>query len=300
MSYGVQPTGFVRKNLAQIKDEIEQKNVETFGSGVIQTAQSPLGQLNGVFAELSTLLWELSEDVYQSFDVDQAEGNRLDVLAKLRRLARPEGMTDAIFRSAINNQSQANIRLTQLVSLVRAVPGVTYAHIEQNVSETVDANGLPPHSIALAVVGGDDIDVAKALYSFAIPGIGLYGNSPVSILDDDGRCRTIYITRPQIVPLYVDVVFRESADPCGCVPTSYAELVATLIETLSGDCGLVNGEQVTPQRVAKAVSYLPGIEIVRTRLGRPGDALVERSIDFAFAELPVITASTINVVFEAG
>ena len=61
--YGVQPTGFVRKPLAVILAEIESSLITEFGPGVIQTPQSPLGQINGTFADIMAEMWELFEDV---------------------------------------------------------------------------------------------------------------------------------------------------------------------------------------------------------------------------------------------
>ena len=49
--YGVQPTGFVRKPLSVIKADMEAMNRAEFGSNVIQTPQSPLGQIVGILSE---------------------------------------------------------------------------------------------------------------------------------------------------------------------------------------------------------------------------------------------------------
>ena len=50
--YGVQSTGYVRKPLSVILSEIEASMTTEFGPGVIQTSQSPFGQLNGLMADL--------------------------------------------------------------------------------------------------------------------------------------------------------------------------------------------------------------------------------------------------------
>ena len=84
--YGVQPTGFVRKPLNVILAEIEAAMITEFGPDAIQTAQSPFGQLNGLFADLANELWERAEDIYLSHDPDQAEGNRLDTIGRVRQI----------------------------------------------------------------------------------------------------------------------------------------------------------------------------------------------------------------------
>ncbi|WP_377838694.1 hypothetical protein [Bosea sp. UC22_33] len=114
MAYGVDPSGFVLKRLPEILAEIEAANVATFGPGVIQTDQSPLGQLNGLHADIAASVWELALSVYQALDPDQAEGVNLDRIAKLRLLTRAPGESDIDFRNAITNAGRARIDMSDL------------------------------------------------------------------------------------------------------------------------------------------------------------------------------------------
>jgi hypothetical protein len=109
MSYGVTPTGFNRPRVPELLAEIEEKARGIFGSGVVQTAQSPLGQLNGMFAELVGTLWEAAENTYQSYDPDQAEGVRLEQLGRMRLLERIDGELDPAYRQAITNAGRARL-----------------------------------------------------------------------------------------------------------------------------------------------------------------------------------------------
>lgn len=52
--YGVVTTGFSRKPLTVIIAELEAANIIFFGPGLIQTSQSPMGQLNGLRADAIT------------------------------------------------------------------------------------------------------------------------------------------------------------------------------------------------------------------------------------------------------
>lgn len=88
MSFGVTVDGFVTKRLADIKLEIETTLKATFGAGINLSAESPLGQLVGIFAEREANLWELAEGVYNSAYPDTAEGVGLDNAVALIGLAR--------------------------------------------------------------------------------------------------------------------------------------------------------------------------------------------------------------------
>lgn len=100
MSFGVTDQGFVTKRLPDIKLEIESTIRDTFGSGIDLTAESPLGQIIGVFAERESKLWELAEGVYYSAYPDTAEGVSLDNAVALTGIVR-QGQTystvEAIF-----------------------------------------------------------------------------------------------------------------------------------------------------------------------------------------------------------
>jgi len=78
--YGVTTTGFVIKRLAIIKAEIETalKSATSWGTAVNLSADGPLGQLIGLFAEREALIWELAQAVYDAMYPDSAAGAALD------------------------------------------------------------------------------------------------------------------------------------------------------------------------------------------------------------------------------
>lgn len=80
MAFGVTAAGFEIKRLADIKGEIEDaiRASSEFGPGVNLEADSPLGQLVGIFAEREALLWELAQAIYNAAYPDTAEGAGLD------------------------------------------------------------------------------------------------------------------------------------------------------------------------------------------------------------------------------
>ncbi len=81
--YGVTPTGFRRKRLADIRPEIIaalRNNLQTAGlSGDIETRpDSVMGLLIDTFAEREAALWELAEGVYAAMYPSTASGSVLD------------------------------------------------------------------------------------------------------------------------------------------------------------------------------------------------------------------------------
>lgn len=296
--FGVVPTGFSRKTLAEILADVEAENVSIFGQDVVQEARSPLGQLNGLHADVAGEAWEAVEDAYQSFDVDGATGPRLDIIAKLRRLYRNPGESDADFRLRITNQGQANIKLTANINRLRAIEGVTFAWAIENATDEENAYGMPAHSVAYAVTGGDDEAVGLQVYQLSVPGIGLFGNTEVPVVAD-GFCQTVRFIRPEEVRLRVEVDVRHIPDISGCAPPSAGQLQDMLIAAYAGDNGFKNGATVEERIIASEVAKLGDLEIVDVRIARQATLIIEEAIETTIFERPVLRNPDVVVRYVA-
>ncbi|GJD30021.1 hypothetical protein PMNALOAF_1264 [Methylobacterium adhaesivum] len=295
MTYGVTPIGFARKELSVILAEIEERAIMIFGAEVIQSSQSPMGQLNGLMANLIAGTWELGEDVYSSLDADQSEGNNLDRIAKLRLLARSPDEGDLDLRRAITNLDRANIDIQDLARAVRSVPGVTYGYPFVNEKDAVDARGLPANSVSVAVVGGDDAEVAATIRRYVVPGISTSGSHVVET-SVDGLCRTIRFTRPTVVPLTLKVTIRSIESPCACQPPNVLAIRDTIAAGLA-TCPLINGEDLTKHRIAVALSAMPNVELVAAEAMRPGGAFSPLPFGLTFGELGQVSIDSNNVAY---
>jgi len=292
--YGVVPTGFASKTLDVLLAEIEQKNADRLGSDIVQDEPSPLGQFNGLFADTLADVWETFLEVYQSFDVDGAEGPRLDVIAKFQRLQRLTGELDVAFRTRITNDGKADIKLSKRINDIAAIDGVSFAWIIENSGHEENGYGMPPHSVAHAVIGGDDEDVAKVIYENAIGGIGLFGDYPVSI-EADGFCRTVLFIRPIEVPIRVELDVRHIADACQCAPPSIGTITQFVIDAFAGECGYKNGDTVTEDRVVAETAQIGNMKIVDCRIAKVANSQPATSIPTTIYERPVIISPHVIV-----
>jgi hypothetical protein len=260
--YGVTPTGFNRKPLITILGEIQDKVKETFGEGAIQTPESPFGQINGMFASLASTLWEIGEATYQSYDPDQAEGVRLEQLGRIRLLERMGGEVDDDLRAAITNAGRARIDLADIARSVGGIDGVSYVRIFENKSSATDVDGIPPHSLAVAVIGGEDLAIANAIRPFVAPGVNTYGNARVDTAVD-GYCRTLTFVRPVPVSLGLQLTVISQPDRLGCPAASNGAIALTVAAALTGANRPANGQDITLHLVRTAVSSVyPNVEVV--------------------------------------
>lgn len=296
--YGVIPTGFNRKPLPQILGEVEAAVVTEFGPNVIQTPESPFGQINGLFADLVAQLWEFAEDVYQSYDPAQAEGLRLDTLAELRLLRRSNGELDDSFRGAITNQGRARIDIQDITREVREVEGVEFIHVWVNDTTLVDpTNGLPPGALSVVVIGGADDEVAAVLRRFVVPGTATHGNTYVST-SEDGYCRTMVILRPYLVPVELKVYVTLRKDAMGCPAPSVQAIRDALVAALSfgGSHELKNDDDVTFYRVRSVIeSLFPNVEVRYIEGSRDGNGLSSGGVIINFSEIATLSIDDVEV-----
>lgn len=265
MAYGVIPSGFELKRLPEILADLQAANVATFGPGVIQTDASPLGELNGVHADLAATLWEVVLSAYQALDPDQAEGVNLQRIAKLRLLEKAPGESDIEFRQAITNAGRARIDMSDLSQALSALPGVTWVQTFVNAEDATDADGIPPQHVAVAILGGDDDEIARTVRAYVVPGIGTHGNTIVETTIE-GFCRSIKIIRPTEIEVEIEVDVIARPDRNGCPPPSALAIAAGLAEALTGASRPRNGQDVTEYLIRQAVeSRYPNIEVDEVR-----------------------------------
>lgn len=295
-TYGVVPEGFSRKPLGTTLAELEAAMVSEFGPLVVQTSQSPLGQFNGIVADAIDDLWQFAEAVYQSWDVNQAEGARLDTLGKLRLLRRAAFELDPAYRKAITNQGRARIDVPDLERAILGLTGVTYAHV---FLPGDPAAPIPAGTLCVAVLGGDPDDIAAQMLVYIVPGISTYGFEEISAVDESGRCRGFWILRPIIIPVKLTIQVRARKDLNGCPPPSVNVIRDTFIEDLTtGSNPLLNGDDIDFYRIRAPIEgRFSNIEVVGFTGGRDGNFNAPNiPVMIDFTELATLATEDVIVV----
>jgi uncharacterized phage protein gp47/JayE len=219
-----------------------------------------------------------------------------------------------------NQETNAELRLRRLLSVGRsgdnqidsmlgeigATAGVRRFVIYENDTGSVDANGLPAHSIAPIIDGGTDADVALAIYLKKNPGVALYAaGTPVVVTVTSPKypasTKDITFGRPD----YIDITVAVNVTDDGSLPSNADELIKQAIIDYSGGdlvdatygfnpLGFDIGEDVSISRM-----YTP----VNNVIGQYGNSYVtsitlnggSSNIAIAFDELSRWTSANITV-----
>lgn len=165
---------------------------------------------------------------------------------------------------------------------------------ENDTSET-DKNGIPSHSIAMIVDGGDVNAIASAIALKKTPGAGTFGDTSAIVTDSYGMPRKISFSRPKDVRVSVEIDLTAF--------TGYTTLTGDKIR--SAVAAYINaqliGDNLYLTRLYSPAS-LPGDEegqtydITAIKIGRSADAVSEENLLVAFNEAVSCTADGVRLV----
>ena len=303
--YGVLSTGFKRKRLDALLNELNVELKSIFGVNFNVSPESPDGQINGVISESNANLWELAEIAYNSINPSFVTGSTQDILYQLNNVYRMEArsstvvltlsgdegtlipagslvstfdtniqfstdasvtipvsgsitvnascvttgpidatsntitqidtpivgwnsvtnLNDAILGADLESDSDFRARrnrviarnsqalLDSIISEIRSLSGVIEVKgYENDTNIDPDSNGLPAYSIYMIVLGGDDDEIANAIYIKKTLGAKMLGNTTVQVLTSSGYLKDIKFSRPVSIPIYVEVNLTTFSD----------------------------------------------------------------------------------------
>lgn len=110
------------------------------------------------------------------------------------------------------SQSTAQASLTMLEGTsgaVAQIKNVRRSKVYENDTNLIDERGLPPHSITAVVEGGEDKDIANAIWIHK--GIGCFtnGDTTIKITDKKGQVTPINFFRPQYVDIEIIINIKK-------------------------------------------------------------------------------------------
>lgn len=122
--------------------------------------------------------------------------------------------------------------LQGIAGAVADLDNVTEVRAFENDTGATDARGLPPHSIAMVVQGGDIGQIANAIYEKKTPGAYTYGTTPVVITDAYGIPHTIRFFIPTQVPIKAVITIHNLLGYTSAIAAQIKQAVADYINAL--------------------------------------------------------------------
>jgi len=202
--------------------------------------------------------------------------------------------TDAALRARreLSVQASAQAILDSIYAGIAEVPNVTQLTVLENDTDVVDVNGLPPHSFRAIVVGGDDDDIAAAIWSKKPAGIKSDGTTVVVVPDIQGFPHDIGFSRPTLVPIEV-VVDISIYDPNEFPGTGEQQIKDAIVSYANANFLL--GEDVIYSRLFTPINSVPGQQVNSLEIAAIPGPLGTANIPIAVGEISQFLDANITV-----
>lgn len=208
--------------------------------------------------------------------------------------------TDAELRArqAISTAIPALSVLESIAGSLLDIDGVSLVEYYENKTNSTDGNGVPAHSVAFMVEGGDANTIAETINEKMTPGTGYFGTTTVTVYDDNGLPTDVEFTRPTHVVIDVEVSLTALLGYTSAI----GDLIKPAIVEYINSLGI--GQDVLWSRVLGA-SLLAGTEEGNTFnvtglemavYGSSPYALAPSDILIAFDEMPESAEVNITLV----
>ena len=215
-------------------------------------------------------------------DVPVSVGNNADTDETLRQR----------WSASLYSRGSANIQAVR--ARVLDCIGVNKAVVIENVGDVTDDDGLLPHSIEVIVSGGNNEDIANAIYLTKSGGIQTNGSQVVEIRDSlTSKTYPIMFNRPTNKPIFVKVDVYDYTEEV------WSGVNAQLIKKAIVDYGnqLSFGEDVIIQRFYGPIySSTQGIGRLEVQMSTDGATYSTGNVPISIREFATFDLNNIEVI----
>lgn len=139
-------------------------------------------------------------------------------------------------RQSISTGLSAITPGNSIYAAVANLPGVSAAILLQNATDVVDVTtGLPPHSIAVVVAGGNATQIAQTIALKKAPGIQTVGTTNIIVVDSNGVPNLISFYVQTQTQIYGAVTLNPLTNYAAATGGDIVTALVTFINGLGGD-----------------------------------------------------------------
>lgn len=158
--------------------------------------------------------------------------------------------------------------------------------------------GLPPHSVTFIVEGGEDDQVAKAIYSKKTPGCYTNGTTAVQIVSEMGNIITIRFYRPTYVEVFAQIKVTKLPYWNDRYSDEIKNVIYDYIKGLEISDNVYNSMIWFVANSVMSDFANPAFVIKEVLLGKEEGSLTNSDVEVNFNEAAETSVSNITVVFE--
>jgi len=149
----------------------------------------------------------------------------------------------------------SNGYLNGLRAYLLALAGVSDAEVYENVTDSTDGNGIPPHGIWCVVDGGASSDIGNAIYVKKAPGANMKGSQSVDITTPSGVVFIAKYDQPTPENLYLNFTIKTTVAGFSFNTSAISAYIAA---NLSYEVGAYAETSALTTLAAQAINSLGG------------------------------------------
>lgn len=185
----------------------------------------------------------------------------------------------------------ASTGVNAIAARINLVDDVRSTVVLENYTDSVDGNGLTPHSIQAIVDGGLDADIAAAIFDSKPVGTDMNGAESVAVVDSMGISRNVLFDRPTLVPIYIEVTLTKF----GTYPSNGDTQIKESLVQFGLD-NLFAGDDVITSRLYTPVNSIQGHQVDSLFISTSVSPTVSTPITITLTQLAQISLVNITIV----
>lgn len=288
---------------------------------VTLTASTVVTVTNGSVKDTNNIIWNLPASVTiplagitvtatcaNSGPVAAVIGSVNQINTPTRGWTAVTNATAATVGSAVETDAQLRLRQTQSVALPSLTPfdavdgalanvtGVTRHKLYENDTGTVDSNGLPAHSLAAIVDGGDADVIAQTIRGKKGQGVSTYGTTAISVSDPYGNPHIISFSRSSNVPVFVAITIKAFAGYTTQVGEDMKTAIAAYINSLTIGDDVLLSRIYSPANLGVVSGGASRFyDITNLQIGKTAGSVAASNIVVAFNESASCSTANITI-----
>lgn len=184
--------------------------------------------------------------------------------------------------------------LEGIVGALAAITGVTRYRAYENDTDVTDSNGIPSHSIAIIIEGGDAQAIGQTIADRKTPGSGTFGSTTVTVVDAIGVSHAVEFSRPVSVAIKAGITVKAFPGYTVAIENALKQAVADYINALPIGQSVYFTRLYVPANLGNSISGST-YEVTNLQIAKLADPLAAADVTIAFNEAAACSASNITV-----
>ena len=172
---------------------------------------------------------------------------------------------------------------------LKSVRGVTYENVQINQSQNTSGSGIQNNGISITVLGGNEDDIALAIFNSVGEGIGMVGDIEKQVLDINGVPHSVSFSRPNQKALEISMSLVVYPD---FPANGQSQIKQALVDYFNN---LNVGEDIYYSRLYEPINSIRGFSVRNLKIGLLGGTLGTDDIVLGHNELATISAENISI-----